>query len=435
MKKFLKKKVILIQLNEINFELADQYIKKNNLKTLEKIVNFNRINTYSESEYELLEPWIQWASFSTGKEAKEHRIFRLGDIKNVKTVQIYEKIEQLGFSVGAVCPMNTENRLKKPAFFISDPWTNTQSDKSWWSKKISRVLSRVVNNNSQEKVSIFDFSILFFAIIRFSSLKSIFIYITLFLKSFRKKYMKVFILELLITDLAKKFLKKNVNFASFFYNGGAHIQHHYFFNSNVRSEYKNPEWYIDSKLDPFEEILIFYDQILSFYLEQNYNLIVATGLRQIPFNGIDFYYRLKNHNQFLKKLGLKNFKVSPRMTRDFLIEFINSEDADKVFNILNNIFAPNGDKIFGTIEKREKSLFVTLTYKKEIKKNFEINILNKKINFYDHVVFVAIKNGMHDGRGYIYSNFLKKMSKSIHIKDLHKLILNEFSQNEQTKFL
>ena len=140
MKKF-QKKIILIQLNEINFDIARYYIKKNNLKNLKKIINFNSFKTFSEKRYEYLEPWIQWTSFSTGKTAEEHGIFRLGDITKSNIDQIYEKIESLGYKVGAICPMNVENKLKKPSFFISDPWTKSSPDNSWWSKKYHYLLA------------------------------------------------------------------------------------------------------------------------------------------------------------------------------------------------------------------------------------------------------------------------------------------------------
>ena len=59
--------------------------KKKKLNKLRKIF-YNSIKTRSEQEYELLEPWIQWVSIYTGKTAKEHGVFRLGDIVNSMVV-------------------------------------------------------------------------------------------------------------------------------------------------------------------------------------------------------------------------------------------------------------------------------------------------------------------------------------------------------------
>ena len=54
-------------------------------------------------------------------------------------------------------------------------------------------------------------------------------------------------------------------------------------------------------------MLILYDKILKSYLklvDQGYSLIFATGLSQEPYDRVKFYYRLRNHNSFLKKVGL-----------------------------------------------------------------------------------------------------------------------------------
>ena len=98
-----KKKLLFIQLNEINFEFIDDYIEKLGLKNLGAIKNDGLIETSSEKKYEHLEPWIQWASVTTGKTLNEHKIFRLGDIVNYGDDQIYELIEQMNFKVGAIC--------------------------------------------------------------------------------------------------------------------------------------------------------------------------------------------------------------------------------------------------------------------------------------------------------------------------------------------
>ena len=129
--KIMDKKLILIELNEINFDVVEFYLANgvnlDGFKTLFDKV----IVTKSEQEYDNLEPWIQWPSVHNGKTFFEHKIFRLGDSVYSSDEQIFEKIEKAGFSVGAISPMNATNKLKEPAYFIPDPWTQTQSDNSF----------------------------------------------------------------------------------------------------------------------------------------------------------------------------------------------------------------------------------------------------------------------------------------------------------------
>ena len=83
-----KKKLIFIELNEINFDLVKIYAQKYNLKNFKYLIKKLKI-TSSEDEYELLEPWIQWYSIRTGMKAKDHKVFRLGDSINSEIPQIF----------------------------------------------------------------------------------------------------------------------------------------------------------------------------------------------------------------------------------------------------------------------------------------------------------------------------------------------------------
>ena len=77
-----KKNLLLVELNEVNFDLVRSYVGKHHLPGFKKLFQLNNFKTTSEEKYELLEPWIQWPSIHTGKTAKEHGIFRLGDVVN-----------------------------------------------------------------------------------------------------------------------------------------------------------------------------------------------------------------------------------------------------------------------------------------------------------------------------------------------------------------
>ena len=84
-------KTILLGLNELNFEYIKFYSNKGLLPNFKNIfTNYKIVETKSEDKYELLEPWIQWATVHTGKSFNEHQIFRLGDIVNSNEEQLFE---------------------------------------------------------------------------------------------------------------------------------------------------------------------------------------------------------------------------------------------------------------------------------------------------------------------------------------------------------
>lgn len=422
------KKLIFIQLNEINFDLIKKFYNTNNLKIIKNIIKDIKYTT-SEKKYELLEPWIQWFSIFSGLKAKNHKIFRLGDGVNYKKKLLYNKIENKGYSVGAISPMNLKNTLINPSYFIPDPWTKTDSDKSFLSRQLTKILRKTVNENANNKIEIKDYFKLFGIVILAVRLKDYFYFFKLVLSSFKYKWRKALILDYIVHSIHLKLLKKkNPNFSSVFFNAGAHIQHHYLLNSKVNiSKLKNPSFKVPKKKDPFIESIEFYNKILSdYFLIEDTELIIATGLTQKIVKKIDFYYRLKNHKNFLTEINIKFKDVNPLMSRDFVIEFANNTYRDIAASKLSSITL-NKKKIFGLIKKRKKSLFVTLTYNKEIKENDYIYCKkNKLFNFYNKISFVALKNAVHDQKGFLFNKSSINFKKKINVAEINEKIVNYF---------
>jgi len=424
-----KKKLIFIELNEVNLDIVKKYGTKFNFKFFNNLF-FERLKkTCSEKEYHLLEPWIQWVSIHTGKTAQEHKVFRLGDIQDFYQEQIFENIEKKNRSVGVIGAMNAKNNLINPHYFISDPWTNTNSGPGKWNKFVANNLSQMINLNSHEKISIKVYiNILFILLISFRliNLKTYFKFI---IKSLSKKWFKALVLDLLLHDIhIKRLKKKSTDFSTIFFNAGAHIQHHYFTNSIYcdNKKIQNPDWYINKTEDPIKDMILFYDNILYDYTKiKNYEIVLATGLSQKPYDRVKYYYRLKNHSNFLNILKINFIKVEPRMTRDFLISFSNKKDLDFASERLEEINLLNKEQIF-KFEKRVSSIFVSLVISEEINDNYNLFIeKNFCIPLKNYVVFVALKNGMHNDIGYFFSTWETNV---LHVKDIYNEIRNYFAK-------
>ena len=426
----MKTKTILLSLNELNFDYLKFYISKGLLPNFKKIFEIQPpIETVSENDYKLLEPWVQWVTIHSGKSYKEHNIFRLGDIiNNPKLSQIFEELEAEGLTVGAVSPFNAENRLKKPSFFVPDPWTKTEPYGNWIVKALYQAVHQSVNDNAKSKLNFKSMISLGLGLLLYVPISRWPHYLKTVFKA-KNPGAKAVILDSLLADVHLTLWKKyKPDFSNLFLNSGAHIQHHYLFNSKAYlGNIKNPEWYCPKDFDPLIQILAEYDYQISKILKtKDVKLIIATGLHQQPHEHLTFYWRLKEHVKFVEMIGIKNFsEILPRMSRDFLVKFNKDADALNAENLLNSFYASKDDiKIF-EVANRGTSLFVELVYPNDIDESDSIYSKESNLKlekFKSYITFVAIKNGEHNGIGYVTSNFDLKTEKKINLTNLKSII-------------
>ena len=433
----------LVELNEINFDLVRHYIKSGaELPVLKQLMAQGVLTSLSEEVYEHLEPWIQWPSVHTGKTYNEHQVFRLGDAVNHQGSQIFEDIERRGYSVGNLSAMNAANRMEKPAFFIPDPWTNTPSDSSFVSRALAQAVSQTVNDNTGGKITAQSALNLGLASIALISPRRYFWFVRKLLWALRKPWRKAMFLDLALAEYFVSLVKrKKPEFSTLFLNAGAHIQHHYMLSSSVLTDtaFRNPDWYVEPGADPLLEVYQQYDEILGRLMHlPNARYIIATGLSQKPYDKPVFYYRLAEHESFLDLLDIAYVSVEPRMTRDFLIRFADDAARDEAVEKLSAL-AIDGVALFGQLDKRPNEVFVTMDYPMEISSNTVLDangFLNASFKLADHVNFVAIKNGEHQGKGFVFIDPRlegAEFKDGDHVARLYDTIMSQFPDRNSAK--
>ena len=120
-----------------------------------------------------------------------------------------------------------------------------------------------------------------------------------------------------------------------------------------------------------------------------------------------------------------------RIEKLFEIVFENNIDRNICLKKINNITDQEGNKVFDEIEIRDKSIFSSLTYNKEIKKSKPFKIGKREFFLFDYVKFVALKNGKHDKKGMLYisnRNLKKENRNPIELAKIKELIFSEISQ-------
>jgi hypothetical protein len=396
--------LLLLELNEVNFEHVLHFVSRGEMPNLSRLIREHGLaETQSENAYEELEPWIQWVTAHTGLPFKDHGVFRLGDIVNHDLEQIWEHLERNGLRVGAVSPINAKNCTRGPAFFVPDPWTPTAVSAGRLLTGVYRAVSRAVNDNAEGRLTPSAAAWLMAGAVRYASARNYSRYLRL-LAAAHRPWIKPMILDLLLADVfATETRKTQPHFASLFLNGAAHVQHHYMFNSSAyRGERRNPEWYIARHEDPVLEVYRLYDDIVGQMRQQfpEARLMIATGLHQVPHAEVTFYWRLRDHAAFLRRLGLQFDRVETRMSRDFIVACGSPDSAAAAERLLRAVKHESGVPLFD-VDNRGCDLFVMLTWPHDIQATFVYEVDGRRVHgFKDDVAFVAIKNGEHDGVGY-----------------------------------
>lgn len=410
--------LLFLELNEINFDDLRHYADKALLPNFSKLISAHSVvETTSEAEYQELEPWIQWVTAHTGLSLSDHGVFRLGDILDHDIPQIWEHLESKGLKVGAISPMNAKNRTKDAAFFVPDPWTPAKLTASPLLKALYDGISQAVNDNAQAKVSKQSLLALLSGAARYAKPSNYRKYVSLASNVKSKPWSKALFLDQLLTDVFITETKaKRPDFGSLFLNAGAHIQHHYMFNSPAYTgSLRNPEWLLKAEQDPVLEVYQLYDRIIG-QIQKAFptaRLMLATGLHQDPHPELTFYWRLKDHGTYLNKIGVPFETVEPRMSRDFLINCKDENEAREAERLLKSATSESGEALY-EVDNRGKDLFVMLTWPHDVPQDFIYQIGNQHYEgLRDDIAFVAIKNGQHNGIGYFLDTGAPKAEEGV----------------------
>ena len=397
--------LLLLELNEVNFEAVEFHTQRGELPTFRRLFERHGYRTtISGAGADHWEPWIQWVTAHTGLDYSEHQVFRLGDIVDRDIPQVWERLEAVGYRVGAISPMNAKLLLKKPAFFFPDPWTATGISAAPGQKQFYEAIARLVNENASNRVSMGELLNFVIGGLKTAKLGNYTLYLALIASARTQRWKRALFLDLLLADLFMTSLTTTrPHFASLFLNAAGHVQHHYLFSSAAYiGEQKNPRWYVAEGADPVLDAYKLYDRILARFQSRfpETRIMLATGLHQEPHDKVTFYWRLKDHAAFLDSIGVIFQRTEPRMSRDFLVVCRGVVEALKAQERLELARASDGTFLF-EVDNRGSNLFVTFVYKDDICETITYSAGSATVGqLRRQVAFVAIKNGDHNGIGY-----------------------------------
>jgi hypothetical protein len=434
------RQLLFLEFNEINFESLEFYCRRGLLPHLGELIRRNGwAQTSSELQYAELEPWIQWVTAHTGRSLSEHGIYRLGDIVRHDLPQIWERLEDHGLRVGAISPMNAKHRVRSPAFFVPDPWTSTDITAGTRLRNLYAAIAQAVNDNAQGRLQGKSIFHLLVGLASYARVANYAHYVKMAASSPSRPWRRAILLDQLLADVfVTEVARTEPHFATLFLNAGAHIQHHYMFSGACYAgPHRNPDWYISAGLDPVMEVYEAYDRIYAAVRAKfpEARVMIATGLHQDPHGEVTFYWRLRDHPGFLRRIGVPFVRVEPRMSRDFLISCESPAQALAAQARLASAVATDGTALF-EIDNRGTDLFVMLTYPHEIGPDFAFQVGQQHFSSLEHdVAFVALKNGEHNGLGYFLDTHMQFPARTttFELKEIPARIMEAFGISETAR--
>lgn len=373
------RRLIALELNELCPALLARWMADGSLP------NFKRLHDSSEvfttradvEEPALLEPWIQWYSVHTGLPYDQHRVFHLTEGKRGGHDDVFRLLLAAGRRVASFASMNVAPFSGAGSLFVGDPWSEEGDASPAELNVYNRFVSRNVReySNASDRMGAGDYArfLAFMASHGLSAATVAGIVKQLGeekLTSRELSWRRVAILDALQFDVFRSYYRKlRPDFASFFANSVAHLQHSYWRHMDPEPFTVRPD---AAEMASYGEAIrtgyMAMDKIVGRFLKlaeaEGATLMFLTALSQQPFLrheelGGQHFYRLHSVEAFLKRIGVTASEVSPTMTHQYLAQFGSAEAAKDARDRLATLRLEDGRRLFGfpEVETEPGSLY------------------------------------------------------------------------------
>jgi len=377
------KKLLVIHLNEFNFDHLKYGAKKYNLKYLKEIIKYKKISTFTKDKIQNknLDPWVQSVSINSGQPSSKHKVYKLGQKLSLNLLNIWDILTKEKINCSVWGPMNSAYKKNKfLQLFFPDPWNYRVTPHPTKLKYIHYLPKYYAKNYlNVELPKMIKFSLYFlFGLLKNNLFFFLLKNIDLIIKSFFLKRIKNFTLFCLFDLISIFIFTKNIKykkkqFSFIFLNSLAHYQHN---NWNEKNNEKLYFIYVDRIC---EYINILY--------KKHDSLIIFNGFKQKKIK-TEYLLRPINPKNFLSKI-IQFDKLEQDMTNGGYIFFNKFINTKKAFNLLKN-YTVCGFYIFQVSQKKKNSFFYRINIKSleniKLKKNRNMIKNLSKIFRYDTII-------------------------------------------------
>jgi hypothetical protein len=415
------KRVLLIEFNELSPTLLSKWMDEGHLP------NFARFRAQSEAyvtsadvaDSTHLEPWVQWYSLHTGLSHDQHGVSNLTDGPRADHADIFQLLTTAGRSVGCGGSMNVKAFAKEGSFFIADPWCDGQpaypEELNTFQNFCAQQVREYSNpDGSDGAVSKLDFAK--FMATNGVSLRTLTQTTTQLasevLKNRKLNWRRPFILDRVSLDVFRhQYKRTKPDFATFFSNSTAHLQHTYWRHMDpevftVKPATDELPLYQNAIRSGYENMDVMLGEIMDMAADDDL-LIFATALSQQPFlrreaDGGQHFYRPRNMDALMQTLGIQDVLTDPVMTHQYVARFKSLAEAE-AGSAKMSALTMNGIPVFECRPYGDNTVYFGCQHGRKLAADTQMQLGDETMSFFDSFYQIeAIKSGSHHPDGTLW---------------------------------
>jgi hypothetical protein len=417
-------RVLMIEFNELTPRLMDGWIAEGALPNF-KALRDRSLRFISEADVSTpreLEPWIQWFSVHSGLAYDQHGVFHLTDGPHARHRDVFDVLGDEGLSLGCFGSMNAKGfPANRKGFYVSDPWCDGQPAQPEALATFQRFISQYVREYSNPEAREAPASAAeFLAFMVGHGLSPRTVSHTLGqlmaerVKDKSLRWKRVAILDRLSVDLFKHLHREHrPDFATFFSNSTAHLQHAYWRAMEPEAFTVKPcadhvAQYAGAIRYGYEMMDRLVGELVSLAGPRDL-VIFATALSQQPFLrkeeiGGQRFYRPRDIGAMLARFGVEGATIEPVMTHQFRLRFADMAAMEQAARILEELRC-DGAPMMGIPERIEDGFVIGCIVSTQVAEGTAISRAgsNETIPFFDLFYQIdGVKSGCHHPDGILW---------------------------------
>ncbi len=417
-------KVIFAEFNELCPWLIDQWMGEGLLPNFKAVHAQSTVfETFADvTDPANLEPWIQWYSLHTGLSFDQHKVFHLTEGAAASHDDLWRIAHAAGRKVINFAGMNARPFDLPDSVYVADPWCEDGNA----SPPALNIYNRFVGANVREysnpdaRLTVTDYAKFLGFMVTHGLRPGTVAALAAQLieeraKDRRLSWKRATLLDRMQMDVFHHYYRKTQpDFATFFINSTAHLQHSYWRQFQPEAFTAQPD--VESVAlygDAVKTGYVAMDRLLGEFIglanASSAMLVFATALSQQPYlaaedSGGKHFHRLRDVGAFFRRFALPHRDIDPTMTHQYFVRFDSEADRIKTHETLAAFKLADGRALFGFNERTEDGLYFSCDIYAEVDGNTDVTTPNDAILKFSDIAYKidATKSGRHHPAGALW---------------------------------